>query len=116
MVTTMNAEMPTSPAEMQNVPVQFRRLFFSHVVTLVLTAALVAPLMLGFASIPTWLSVAYCAVIAVVAFAFIAATLTDIRRNYGSHMCLALTLGLSVAQLIFVLPIIICVFAPTFRA
>ncbi|MEM8672080.1 MAG: hypothetical protein AAGG48_31480 [Planctomycetota bacterium] len=114
-VITMDVETPATPASMQNVPVEFRRLFFTHVGTLVLTAALVAPLILGIASIPAWVSVAYCVVIGVAAFAYIAASIKVIRGNHGSHLCLVLTLGLSVAQLIFTLPVIICFFAPTFR-
>ncbi len=116
MVTTMNAEIPTTPFTMQNVPADFRRLFFAHVGALVLTAALVVPLMLGFASIPAWVSVAYCVVIAIVALAFVAASITVMSRNRGSQMYITMTLALSVTQLIFVLPILICVFAPTFRA
>ncbi len=107
----MNAEPPTTRIGIQNVPYAFRRLFFIHVGTVVFTAALVAPLLLGIASIPSWLSVAYCVVIAASALAFLAAAARIVAQHGGTRLCLALTLGLSGAQAIFVIPVLICIFA-----
>jgi hypothetical protein len=117
--TDMNAD-PTTGSGDRNAHNDFRQLFFAHVGTVVLTAALVLPLLLGVASIPSWLSVAYCIVIAIVAFTFVIAAINSIRDNRGIRVahrieCLALTLALSMLQVIFVLPVIICIFAPTFR-
>lgn len=116
----MNTESPTIVAGDQNELNGYRRLFFAHVGTIVLTAALVVPLLLGVTSIPSWLSVGYCVVIATVAIAFVAAAIKNMRDNRGMHVAnriqgLVLTLALSMVQAIFVLPVLICIFAPTFR-
>ncbi len=112
----MNAELPATPTGIQNAPDDFRRLFFVHVGAVVLTAALVVPLLLEITSIPSWLSVAYCVVIAAVAIAFNVAAMRIVGHRRGMRLCLALTLGLSLAQVIFILPVIVCIYAPTFRA
>ncbi|MGV3484240.1 MAG: hypothetical protein ACO1RT_07470 [Planctomycetaceae bacterium] len=113
----MNTKSPTVD---QNVPIDYRRLFFAHVGAVVLTAALVVPLLLGIASIPSWLSASYCVAIATVAITFVAAAVKSMRHNRGLRIstrieCLFLTLGLSMVQGIFVLPVLICIYAPTLR-
>ena len=98
-----------------------RRLFHAHVSAVVLTAAVVAALLLGVASIPSWVSVAYCFVIAAVAIAFVAAAVNNARATSGRSVFerveyLIVSLALATLQVIFVLPVLICIFAPTFRA
>ena len=95
-------------------------LFRAHVAALVFTAAVVVPLLLGATSIPAWVSTTYCIIIAVVAVGFIVAATQHVRIDRGrnlSERCnsLALALGISMAQFIFILPVLICVYAPTFR-
>ena len=119
--TDMNADSPTVGTGNQNALSYYRRLFFVHVGTVVITAALVVPLLLGVASIPSWLSVAYCVAIAIVALTFVVAAIYNMRDNRGIRVanrieCLVLTLALSMVQVIFVLPVLICIFAPTFRS
>jgi predicted ABC-type exoprotein transport system permease subunit len=114
----MNIDLPTVGD--QDGLNDYRRSFFVHVGTVVLTAALVVPLLVGIASIPSWLSVAYCIVIAIVAFTFVLAAINNIRNNRVIRVahrieCLVLTLALSIVQVVFVLPVLICIFAPTFR-
>ena len=62
----MNAESPTVVAGTQNALNNYRRLFFAHVGAVVLTGALVVPLLLGVTAIPSWVSVSYCVIIATV--------------------------------------------------
>jgi hypothetical protein len=98
-----------------------RRLFHAHVVAVVLTAAVVAPLLLGVASIPLWVSVACCSIITSVALAFVAAAVNRARAISGRSVYegveyLVVPLALAMLQMIFVLPVLICIFAPTFRA
>ena len=98
-----------------------RRLFHAHVGAVVLTAAVVVPLLLGVVSIPSWVSVAYCFVIATVAIAFVAAAVNNARAISGRSAFerveyLTVSLALAMLQVIFVLPVLICIFAPTFRS
>lgn len=98
-----------------------RRLFHAHVGAVVLSAAVVVPLLLGVVSIPSWVSVAYCAVIAAVAIAFVVAAFSNARATNGRSVnerieCLVVSLALAVLQMVFILPVLICIFAPTFRA
>ena len=117
----MNTDSPTVVTGDQDALNDYRRLFFVHVGTVVLTAALVLPLLLGVASIPSWLSVAYCVAIATVAITFVAAAVKNMRDNRGMRVanrieCRVLALALAMVQVIFVLPGLICIFAPTFRS
>lgn len=117
----MNADSFAAVDRDQNTSTDFRRLFFAHVFTVVLTAALVAPLLLGVTSIPSWFSVGYCTAIAMVAFAFVVVAIHSVRNLRGIGVAnriqrIMLTLGLSMLQVIFILPVLICIFAPTFRA
>lgn len=98
----------------------FRRLFHVHVAALVITASVVVPLLLGVASIPFWVSLAYCSVIAVVALAFVVVAIYLIRSSTEPSIAqrierLSVVVGLSVAQLVFVLPVLICICSPNFR-
>ncbi len=117
----MHSEALTTADGVREAPREFRRLFFIHVGTVVLTASIVAPMLIGFASIPPWLSVTYCVVIIATAMMFFAAATRVMQAN--RHMpfvdriqCLTLTFCLSVLQVVFALPLLICVFAPEFRA
>ncbi len=116
----MNTESPTVVIGDQDALNDYRRLFFAHVGAVVLTAAFVVPLLLRIASMPAWLSVTYCVVIATVAITFVAAVVKSMRCNQGMRVsnriqCMVLTLSLSTLQAIFVLPVLICVYAPTLR-
>ena len=118
--TAMNTESPTVVIGDQDALNDYRRLFFAHVGAVVLTAAFVVPLLLRIASMPAWLSVTYCVVIATVAITFVAAVVKSMRCNQGMRVsnriqCMVLTLSLSTLQAIFVLPVLICVYAPTLR-
>jgi len=116
----MKADLSTLLSEDQNTLNDYRRLFFTHVGTVVLTAAIVVPLLLGVASIPSWVSIAYCVAIVTVALTFIVAAINNMRNNHQIHFAnrierFVLTFALSMVQVIFVLPVLICIFAPTFR-
>jgi uncharacterized membrane protein YidH (DUF202 family) len=98
----------------------FRRLFYAHVLTLIFTAIVVAPLLLGIASIPTWLPLACCAVITVSAFVFVYGAVHRMRNTTEITASqrlgrLSLVCGLAVAQFIFVLPVFLCIYAPSIR-
>ena len=112
----MNAEAPTTVNALMN----NRRMFRVHVGAVVLTAALVVPLLLGITSIPSWVSVAYCVVIATVAITFVASAVKNARDHREVNASnriefLVVTLALSTLQVIFILPVLICVYAPTLR-
>jgi len=116
----MIAESPTVVSGDQSVPNDYRRLFFAQVGAVVVTAVLVAPLLLGVSCIPSWLSAVYCFFIATVAIAFIPTALNSVRRDRGISApnrieCMALTVGLSIVQIIFILPVLICIYMPTLR-
>lgn len=103
-----------------NVRAEFRRLFYTHVAALVITAIVVVPLLLGVASIPPWVSIAYCLAIAATAVAFMITAVHHLRRNMGGRFSehaghLAVIVGLALAQAVFVIPVLICVYAPGLR-
>ena len=117
----MNTDLSAVVSEDRNAQNDYRRLFFAHVGTVILTAALVLPLLLGVTSIPSWFAIAYCIVIAIVAFTFVVAAVANVRDNRGIRVAdrveqLVLTLARSMLQIVFVLPVLICIFAPTFRS
>ncbi len=116
----MNAESPGDVNAVDNSLDNNQRLFRVHVGAVVLTAALVVPLLLGITSIPSWVSVTYCVVIAAIAIAFVAVdvrSMLDDRRMRVSNRFefLVVTFALSVLQAIFILPVLICVYAPNLR-
>ena len=116
----MNTESPAAVLAAKDSLDNCRRLFHAHVGAVVFTAALVIPLLLGVTSIPSWVSVAYCVVIAVIAIAFVAAAAKNMRSNCGVRVsnrfeCLIVTVALSMLQAIFIVPVLICVYAPTLR-
>ena len=85
-----------------------------------MTAAVVVSLLFGISSIPSWISLAICFVIATVAIAFVIASVKNVRDDSGCGIServeyLVVTLGLSLAQAIFILPVLVCVFMPTLR-
>ena len=117
----MHTEALNAADGVRQTPKEFRRLFFIHVGTVVLTASIIAPLLIGFASIPPWMSVTYCVASIATAMLFFAAAIRVMQAN--RHMpfvdriqCLTLTICLSGLQVVFALPTLICVFAPEFRA
>ena len=116
----MNAELPDDVHVVGNSLDNNHRLFRIHVGAVVLTAALVVPLLLGIASIPSWVSITYCVVIAAIAIAFVAVAVRNMRddrrmRFSNRFEFLVVTFALSVLQAIFILPVVICVYAPTLR-
>jgi F0F1-type ATP synthase membrane subunit c/vacuolar-type H+-ATPase subunit K len=116
----MNVESPAMTDPISSTPNAARRLFRSHVVALAITAALVVPLLLGTTSIPAWIAMTFCIIIAGVAIGFIVAAKEHARSKSGHNLFeryepLILALALSMAQFIFTLPVLICVYAPTLR-
>ena len=112
----MNAEAPATVNALMN----NRRMFRAHVGAVVLTAALVGPLLLGITSIPAWVSATYCLVIVMIAFTFVVSAVKNTRANRDLNLSnriefLVVTLALSMLQAIFILPVLICVYAPTLR-
>lgn len=115
----MKAESPTAVDPNRNA-LDNDRLLHAHVGAVVLTAALVVPLLLGIATIPTWVSVAYCIIIATVAIGFVTASVNKMRGDSGMIASkqiehLVVSFSLSMLQVIFILPVLICVYAPTLR-
>ena len=112
----MNADSAITDAALIN----YRRMFHVHVGAVVLTAAVVMSLLVSISSIPAWVLIAHCIVIAAAAIAFVAAAIRRLRTNLDSHSAnriefLIVTLALSMLQAIFILPVLICVYAPTLR-
>jgi len=119
----MNPKSPTSNAD-SAMDHRFRndlhRLFYAHVGAVVLTAVVVVPLLLGITSIPAWVSAVYCVSIATVAFSFaiyaIAVVRNDKERSATQRIeCLLVFLGLSLAQAVFVFPVLVCIYMPDLR-
>lgn len=94
-----------------------RRLFYAHVGALGFTGIVVVPLLLGVTSIPSWVSVAYCSVITAVAIVFVIAAVHLVRNSQGQSVLdrieyLSVAVGLSMAQVLFVLPVLLCLYTP----
>ncbi len=111
---------PNTATNSATLPNGFRHLFYAHVLTLVVTALVVIPLLLGIASIPTWVALAYCAAITVTAIVFVVGAVLRIRITTEATPLqrverLSVICGLALAQCIFVLPVLICVYAPSLR-
>jgi hypothetical protein len=116
----MNTDYPPTTNLTLSAPNAAVWLFRAHVAALVFTAAVVVPLLLGTTSIPAWISTTYCIIIAVLAVGFIVAAAQHVRIDDGRNLfercnSLVLALGLSMAQLVFIVPVLICVYAPTLR-
>jgi putative flippase GtrA len=99
---------------------EVRRLFYTHVGAVALTAIVVIPLLLGITTIPPWISAIYCCSIAAVAFAFavyaIVVVRSDKEHRFSQRLeCLSVFLGLSLAQAVFVLPVLVCLYMPDLR-
>jgi hypothetical protein len=92
-----------------SVDVQLRRWFRGHVMAVALTGTLVFVLLVGFGKVPPTLSVCFCAVVACSAVAFACKSIIENRRRWDY---MAVSFGLSITQLVFILPVIACVFAP----
>ncbi|MDA0660047.1 MAG: hypothetical protein O2931_02565 [Planctomycetota bacterium] len=115
----MNTESPSTTTTTSSTPNAGLRLFRAHVAALVFTAAVVVPLLLGTTTIPAWVSITYCIIIAAVAVGFLVAATLHVRSNRSHKVfgcnSLILALGLSMTQFIFISPVVICVYAPTLR-
>ena len=111
---------PNRACSINTSPDDFRYLFHAHVLTLIVTALVVIPLLLGIASIPTWVALTYCAVIIVTAIGFVFGASLRIRCTTEASLSqrierLSVVCGLALAQFTFVLPVLICVYAPSLR-
>lgn len=116
----MTVESTSATDPIANTPNNGRGLLRAHVAALVVTAAVVVPLLLGTASIPAWVSTMSCIIIASVAIGFVVAAREQARHRtdhnpFQRNESLIVAIGLSIAQLIFIVPVLICVYAPTLR-
>jgi len=98
----------------------FRKLFHTHVAAVAVTVAVVIPLLLGIASIPNWVAVAYCSLIGCAAIGFAIATIAYLRRDSlmsaaARSEFLLVSIGLSTFQLICVALVLLAIFAPSLR-
>lgn len=112
---------PSAPGENEcHVLCGVQSLFYAHVGALVLTAVVVVPLLLGVASIPPQVSAAYCFFIAALAAGFVVYATLAIRHDRELSVSqrieyLLVFLGLSSAQAVFILPVLLCVHVPGLR-
>ena len=85
------------------------RIFRGHILAVILTGVLVLAVLVGFTKVPQALAVSLCTVAACSLFAFPYMT---ISRKPQRMEYIAVSVGLSLTQLIFILPVLACIFAP----
>lgn len=93
-------------------------IFRRQILALIVTAVVVLALLIGFTRVPQALAISLCAVASCSLIIFPFMTASSAKNASGLRApqkteYIAVSVGLALAQLIFVLPIIACIIAPT---